>query len=114
MSTILNESASIREESYTWWQFKLRNESGVRIKVISSPNWIGVNIYVMTEGEFRNFKKGKIFNYFSSLSYENAVDFNGSAVLSDGKYYIVIQNPNRYYDGEENIAKVSMRLDLLM
>jgi hypothetical protein len=114
MSTVFNESVSIREQSYSYWQFKLRNESGLKLQVISSPDWVGVNIFVASESEFRLFKKGKIFNTFSDLSYKNAVKFTGSAILSKGKYYIIIENPNRYYDGEENIAQASMRLDLLM
>lgn len=113
MSTLFNEVVNIGEENYYYWGFSLSYQAGVDLSVLVSPDWVGVDVYTMTKSEFKNFKRDNIFRHFPGLHCKNAVRFNGSAVLPPGSYNIVIKNPNRWYDGQNNIARVSMRVDIL-
>ena len=113
MSTLFNEAVNIGEENYTYWGFNLGYQAGVDLSVRVSPDWVGVDVYAMTKSEFKNFKRGNIFKHFPGLHCENSISFNGSEVLPPGSYNIVVKNSNRWYDGQDNIARVSMRLDIL-
>ncbi|MCI5209988.1 MAG: hypothetical protein D3910_14595 [Candidatus Electrothrix sp. ATG2] len=107
----INENITLREGTSCKWNFSLKQTCPVSLYVAQIDGY-GIDIYVMTTDEYRNFSRGKAFRYLSGLGYENVGSFENTVNVPAGNYCLVA-TLGQIREGMDSYAVAAVRCETL-
>lgn len=89
--TIVDETDTVLEDQYLYWEFTLNRETELTLRttVRSGPR---IDIIFTSTEEFDEFERGNRFRYNSDLSQMNTIGATTSVTFRSGNYVLIADN----------------------
>lgn len=108
--TLVDETTEISPLDHKSYSLNFDRDTNLEISMDADDT---VNIYLMEENEYQFYEEGMDFEYIQEGSGEEVSSFSSSVELSEGDYYLVVENNNLLFSVEVTLEVTASPVEII-